>query len=123
MSKGTQKIFINLCNQFGLPAPTPEFQFAKDIKRRWRIDYYFDYNGKRIALEVEGGVYTRGRHTRPTGFVKDMEKYNEMAKRGILLLRCQPKDLLKMDTLNLIKETIYRNDTITETKRNSQILF
>ena len=73
---GAQKIFAQVCEQNGLPRPTPEFRFHQT--RAWRIDYYFTnpINGIRVALEVEGGIWNYGRHNRPSGFIKDMEKYN-----------------------------------------------
>lgn len=69
----------------GLPEPKPEYVFAKDIKRRWAIDRA--WVEQKIALEIEGGIYMRGRHIRPKGFLADMDKYNELALRGWLLVR------------------------------------
>ncbi len=85
----------------------PEFQFAKAAGRLWRIDWYFEGNGRKVALEVEGGVFTGGRHTRATGFMGDMEKYNAMAARGILLLRTTPDQLLTNQTIELLQQAIY----------------
>lgn len=81
---------------------TPEYRF--DDKRRWRIDYAIVE--KKIAIEVEGGAYTNGRHTRPSGFIADMEKYNELTRAGWRLIRVTPDDLLSAKTLNLIKDLI-----------------
>jgi very-short-patch-repair endonuclease len=39
------------------------------------------------VVEIEGGVYVRGRHLRPSGFVKDIEKYNALTMLGFALLR------------------------------------
>lgn len=58
-----------------------EYRF--EPSRRWRVDYFA--NG--IAIEIEGAIWTRGRHTRPSGFLKDIEKYNSLAEKGILLFR------------------------------------
>lgn len=56
--------------------------------RKWRIDYAWpEY---KVALEIEGGVWTNGRHVRPSGYIKDMEKYNSMEMYGWLLLRYVP---------------------------------
>ena len=71
-------------------APMREYCFAKP--RRWRFDYAWpDY---KIALEVEGGAWTHGRHTRGSGFVNDMEKYNTAILAGWIVLRVTPDQLL-----------------------------
>lgn len=92
-------IFLSLCKSEGLTTPTPEFKYHE--KRRWRIDYAFVEH--KIALEVEGGVWSNGRHTRGSGFVKDMEKYNALAVNGWRLLRVVPGDLCKLQTIEMIK--------------------
>ncbi|MDR3328182.1 MAG: hypothetical protein LBT04_08750, partial [Prevotellaceae bacterium] len=42
--------------------------------RKWRFDYAIPEH--KIAIEVEGGIWTGGRHTSSKGFLGDMEKYN-----------------------------------------------
>lgn len=78
-----------LFRAFGLPLPETEYRFAPP--RRWRFDYAWPAH--KVALEVEGGVWTGGRHVSGAGFVKDMEKYNAAAVAGWRVLRCQPRDL------------------------------
>lgn len=53
--------------------------------RRWRFDLAIPEH--RIAIEVEGGVWTRGRHTRGSGYLADLEKYNAAAALGWTVLR------------------------------------
>lgn len=72
--------------------------------RKWRFD--FAWPEHRVALEVEGGVWTGGRHTRGSGFVKDVEKYNAAGRLGWIVLRCVPSDLLKRATAELVVDTI-----------------
>ena len=62
-----------------------------DDKRRWRFD--FAWPSSRVAVELEGGLYTRGRHMRPTGFAADCEKYNAAALAGWTVLRYTATDL------------------------------
>jgi very-short-patch-repair endonuclease len=69
--------------------PVKEYRFYPE--RRWRIDYAWP--DIKLAVELEGGVFIYGRHTRPTGFVKDMEKYNMLTQCGWRLLRYQPKKI------------------------------
>jgi hypothetical protein len=100
------QVFLQLCKQAGLPAPITEHPFAKAIKRKWRIDYYFEHNGIKLACEQEGGVYVGGRHTRPAGFKKDMEKYNNLTLHGIYLLRFTPSEMLHTNTIKMIKAVL-----------------
>lgn len=60
-----------------------ELFFAKP--RRFRFDYALP--DAMIAIEIEGAVWTGGRHTRGSGFVKDMEKYNIATHLGWKLYR------------------------------------
>lgn len=63
--------------------PIAEYYFAKP--RKWRFDWAFVEQW--IAVEQEGGAWSMGRHTRGSGFIKDMEKYNEAAKLGWFVFR------------------------------------
>lgn len=59
----------------GFPDPVREYRFCPT--RRWRTD--FAWPEHRLAVEIEGGVFIGGRHTRGIGFLKDIEKYNHLA--------------------------------------------
>ena len=72
--------------------------------RRWRFDYALPQH--KIALEVEGGVWTGGRHIRPQGFLGDIEKYNTAALMGWRVFRTTPDELIRTSTLNLLKQAI-----------------
>ena len=92
-------IFIQIAKkQLGVDV-VKEHQFHD--KRKWRFDYAIPE--WRIALEVEGGVHTGGRHIRPKGFLGDMEKYNEAAILGWRVLRCVPNDLISGKTIEMIR--------------------
>lgn len=96
------RIFAALCKEYGVPAPVAELRFHPT--RKWRLDYAWPE--ARVALEVEGGVWTRGRHTRGAGFLADMEKYNAAAVAGWRVLRCAPQNLLTADTAQMIADAI-----------------
>lgn len=61
-----------------------EYLFAKP-ERKWRSD--IAWPSKRIALEINGGIYSYGRHNRASGYLKDLEKGNGYASRGWLLFQ------------------------------------
>jgi len=71
--------------------PVAEYKFHPT--RKWRFDWAFV--DEKIAVEQEGAIWVQGRHTRGSGFVKDMEKYNEAARLGWRIFRFQPGDFKK----------------------------
>lgn len=71
------------------PSPLQEHLFHDT--RKWRFD--FAWPRYRVAVEIEGGVFTQGRHTRSTGFIADCAKYNAAALHGWLVLRYTGQDL------------------------------
>ena len=93
-------IFIQIASkQLGVEV-VKEYPFHD--KRKWRFDYAVPE--WKIALEVEGGVHTGGRHIRPKGFLGDMEKYNAGAVLGWRVLRCVPDELISSNTIEMIKK-------------------
>jgi hypothetical protein len=60
----------------------PEYRFCE---RRWRVDYAIVSH--KIAIEIEGGLWIRGRHVRGSGYANDCEKYNRLTTMGWRLLR------------------------------------
>jgi hypothetical protein len=81
-----------------------EFKFLHD--RKFRFDYVFLLSEsliKGIAIEFEGGVWSKGRHIRPLGFIKDCEKYNLAMLNGYLVLRFTSECL---KDANRVKATI-----------------
>jgi very-short-patch-repair endonuclease len=96
-----------LCQQNGIPAPKAEHRFTE--LRKWRFD--FAWVEQKVALEVEGGAFSKGRHTRGSGFVKDMEKYSEAAALGWLIIRVTPQQLYDTRTFNWIKAALSHSRT------------
>lgn len=64
-----------------------EQEWKFDSERRWRFDFAWPYQSRRIAVEVEGGTWAGGRHTRGSGYARDLEKYNAAALAGWVVLR------------------------------------
>jgi len=66
-----------------IPLPKREYKFCEH--RKWRSDFCWPEH--KLIVEVEGGVWSNGRHTRGKGFLADMEKYNTATLMGYKLLR------------------------------------
>ncbi|WP_218696392.1 DUF559 domain-containing protein [Acinetobacter harbinensis] len=62
-----------------------EQEFKFHPKRKWRADFHLVE--KMILVEVEGGIWSGGRHTRGKGYLGDMEKYNAATVMGYQVLR------------------------------------
>lgn len=98
----TTDTFTAICKADLKTECVKEYRFHP--KRRWRFDYALpEY---KIALEVEGGVWTRGRHTRPKGFLGDMCKYNAATLLGWRVFRTTPDELYTAKTINLLREAM-----------------
>lgn len=76
-----------ICKLNNLPMPIPEYKFHP--YRKWRIDFAWPHY--KLAVEIEGGVWIKGRHNRGKGFLSDMEKYNELNRMGWHLFRFTPQ--------------------------------
>jgi len=72
-----------LCRAAGLPEPSTELQFH--ATRKWRFDYA--WLAERVAAEVDGGIWVKGRHTRGAGYERDCEKLNAAVLLGWRVLR------------------------------------
>ncbi len=101
-STSTGVAFDRLCAVTGFPTPTAEHRFAPP--RRWRFDWAFV--SQRVALEVEGGVFRKSRHTSGTGFRNDLEKYNEATAQGWRVLRVLPEQLESTTTFDWLRRTL-----------------
>lgn len=86
----------------GIPDPVREHRFFAD--RRWRFD--FAWPKQMLAVEVEGGVWSNGRHTRPAGFLADIEKYNRATLLGWRVLRVTGEEIRGGSAVAIIIEGI-----------------
>lgn len=89
-----------MCKLAGLAAPVREHKFCKT--RKWRLD--LAWPEEKLAVEIEGGVWSRGRHVRPKGFLGDIEKYNSLTILGWALLRVTPQQVRTGEAMGLIEE-------------------
>ena len=89
-----------LWKAYGLPEPQAEYRFHP--KRRWKADYCWPEH--KIIVEIEGGIWTQGRHTRGYGFMGDMTKYNFAGLLGYRVFRFTPSQLKKGEAQLFMRE-------------------
>ena len=86
----------------GLPFPERQFRFCPT--RRWRAD--FAYVAERILIEVDGGAYVGGRHTRGQGFEADCEKTSTAAALGFRVIRLTGRMVKSGLAVELIRQAL-----------------
>src|SRR3990167_4527452 len=87
----------------GIPVPMEEFKFAAP-ERQWRFDFAFY---PKVAVELEGGLFVQGGHSRGMAHIRDMEKFNEAAARGWRVLRFTNQHLRDpWAVIQLLKRTL-----------------
>ena len=126
--RSRRRLVLAVFGQAGIPAPVFEFKFCNE--RKWRFDLAWprgvagcrlqvagakanadgrlrnlnpDTCNFQLALEVQGGIWTGGRHVRGAALVKEMEKLNAAACLGWRVLFVQPKELLARKTIETIR--------------------
>ena len=87
-----------------LKLPAPEVQYRFHPTRKWTFD--FCWPALKLACEVEGGIWMKGRHTRGKGYEKDLEKYNEAALAGFRMIRVSTGMVKAGTAVNVIERAI-----------------
>jgi very-short-patch-repair endonuclease len=72
-----------------------EYRF--DPSRKWRLD--LAWASVRVAVEIDGGIFVQGRHTRGDGWLKDAEKRNHAQLCGWIVLVYTPAQIALPDTV------------------------
>ena len=100
LSEG-EELFALHCKAYGL-IPIREYEFSED--RKWRFDFYFP--GYRIAVEIDGGIYTNGRHNRAGGFEKDLEKMNYATLHHWRVFRFTPRMVSNGTAIDTVRKAM-----------------
>ncbi|MBN6210646.1 hypothetical protein JYK21_29645 [Ralstonia pickettii] len=103
MSVGEETFALHL-RAAGIEGFEREYRFA--TPRRWKFD--FANPALMVALEVEGGTWTRGRHTSGKGYAADCEKYSTAAVMGWRVLRFTTDQVKNGMALRMLRQAIER---------------
>ena len=85
-----------------LPEPKRQYKFHED--RQWKADFAWTEHQYRIILEVDGGVFSGGRHTRGAEYTKDRKRDNEATLRGWTVYRVTTGMVTDGTALQLLEE-------------------
>jgi len=88
-------------------------EFEREYKfhptRRWKSDYRITnvlLNGQELLVEIEGSVYTQGRHTRGKGYENDMRKYNAAQAKGYYVFRFSTNMVLRGEAREFLNKRL-----------------
>lgn len=87
-----------------------ESEIRFDSVRKFRFDYAI--TKLKIAVEYEGGIFVKGRHTRSLGYDSDCTKYNLAQLNGWLVLRYTCKSTAPQVEKELIKAVVIQQGRI-----------
>jgi len=109
MSSYNTKIVTAYFAEQGIPRPNYEWRFLDS--RKWRFDlawilFVENKDPIRVAVEVQGGIWHGGRHTRGAAMLEEWEKLNTAAAMGWRILYCQPQDLCMNSFAQTIKQAL-----------------
>lgn len=100
-----EETFALHCKAEGL-APVREVKFHPT--RRWKFDFAFP--DRMIAVEIEGGIWTGGRHSRGVGMQADMEKYNEAQRLGWSIFRFDGDSVKSGEAIRFVERVLTQRD-------------
>lgn len=88
-------------------------RFEREVRfhptRRWRFDFIFP---GRVACEVNGGVFIRGRHNTGTGHTRDCEKLSHAAILGWRVLVVTPAQIKSGEALQWIEQALFSREQL-----------
>ena len=96
--------FLPPADRFALLLDAHKLAYVREYKfhpiRKWRADFKV---GLTLLVEVEGGVWSFGRHTRGVGFENDCQKYAAAMMLGFRVLRITPKHIDNGEALGWVR--------------------
>lgn len=89
--------------------PTWEDDYAQRLRkskrsRRYRLD--FAHEESKVGIEIQGGIYTGGRHVQGMGYERDAIKYNLAFADGWVIFLITPQMVREQRWYEVIAATI-----------------
>jgi very-short-patch-repair endonuclease len=89
-----------------LPTPVREYRFHDT--RAWRFD--FAWPAALVAVEVDGGTWNGGRHSRGAGYANDCEKRNAAVLAGWRVLSVTSEMVHNGQAAALVQQALERQE-------------
>lgn len=99
--------FLMQIREAGLPEPVLQSNEPwEGSGRRFKADFFWPQYG--LVVEIDGGTWNGGRHTRGAGFESDCEKQAIAVANGYQYLRFAGKHVRNGDALDFLEVVIRR---------------
>jgi very-short-patch-repair endonuclease len=110
-----EPLFFYLLTHNGINLPVKEHMGIPG--RKYRFDYA--WLTEKVAVEIQGGVYTKHAHGSVTGILAGYRKANECAKFGWRVLYFTPAEMKSTDTIKTIKAALEWTEPQSRRKKSS----
>lgn len=84
-----EAILANRCERHGLPKPEMQALLIPSRKFRWDLAW----PAYRVCVDVQGGMYSNGRHLRVQGYETDLVKSALVQLEGYIALAFTPRQI------------------------------
>lgn len=109
--------FALIWKALGGPSLEREVKFHQT--RKWRSD--FAHIASKTIIEIEGGTWSGGRHTRGSGYARDCEKYNVAQNLGWCVYRLTSEMITIKHIEPIIESIMGQNWKNEKTKYRKEI--
>jgi hypothetical protein len=100
-----RRIFLAWLDREGLHfLPEAEFVFDQENDREWRFDYAWPR--WKVALEIQGGTFVNGRHSRGPALRREYEKHNAAVVQGWHVLYALSGEVMTPAMIDTLKRMV-----------------
>lgn len=103
-----EDLFLQRVREAGLPEPVRQSNEPwAGSGRKFKADFFWPQFG--LVVEVDGGTWNGGRHTRGSGFESDCTKQAIAVANGYAYLRFASRHIQNGDALDFVEAVIRRS--------------
>lgn len=96
-----QRLFLAACEAHGLPEPVAEYEWCPG--RKFKADWCFS---GLVLLEIHGGTWIGGHHSRGKDQIEDFWKINESQLLGFVYLIVTPQQVDSGEAFALVRRAL-----------------
>jgi len=99
-----RRLFLAWLANSGFPAAQWELKFDTENDRDWRFDWAWPE--AKVALEIQGGTFVNGRHSRGPALRKEYEKLNAAIVQGWVVIHTLAGEVMTNATARTLRRLL-----------------